>query len=242
MTRPRARILVVDDDPDIRANLADILRDMDFTVDTAADGTTALDRLRAVSYDLVLLDLRLPGLDGLQVYRQLKRLRPGTPVIVVTAYASEETASDILAAGACEIVPKPVDVPRLLGSIEGLLDRPLVLVVDDDRDLCAALADVLGERGYRAAVAHDRQQALAALDGRTFDVLIVDMKLPQTDGLTVFREARTRLPELRTVLITGFRPECQGMITLALSENADAVCYKPLDMEELLNHLRTLAS
>ncbi len=241
MTSTRARILVVDDDPDIRANLADILRDMDFAVDTAADGPASLELIRTTAYDLVLLDLRMPGMDGLEVYRQLKRLRPGTMVIVVTAFASAEAAAEIAAEGACETVSKPVDMPRLLRAIEGLLERPLVLVVDDDRDLCASLTDVLMDRDYRVAVAHDRQQSLAALEGRAFDVLILDMKLPQTDGLELFREARARLPNLRVLLITGYRSEMQGLIELALAQSADAVCYKPLDMEELLGHIDKMA-
>ncbi|MCL6503114.1 MAG: response regulator [Pirellulales bacterium] len=240
MTQFRARILVVDDDPDIRANLADILQDMDYQVDVAADGPSALERAGAAAYDLVLLDLRMPGMNGLEVYRQLKRLRPDTPVIVITAYTSGDVASEILAAGACEIVSKPVEVPRLLEAIEGRIDRPLVLIVDDDRDLCASLADVLADRGYRVAVAHHHRQALAALDDRPFHALILDMKLPQGNGLTVFREARARQPELRVVLITGFRTEMQHLIEFALKESADTVCYKPIDLEELLEHLRKM--
>jgi DNA-binding response OmpR family regulator len=241
MTHLRPRILVVDDDPDIRANLADILHDMDYDVDVAPDGASALELARATPHDLVLLDLRMPGMNGLEVYRQLKQLWPGMPVIVVTAYANGDAAAEILAAGACDIVSKPVDVPRLLEAIEGLIDRPLVLLVDDDRELCASLADVLADCGYRVTVAQNHAQTLAALEGRTFQVLILDMKLPQSNGLEVFRQARARCPELRVLLITGFRTEMQSLIELALLEHADAVCYKPLDMGELLEHLHRLA-
>lgn len=241
MTHHRPRLLVVDDDPDIRANLADILQDMDYHVDVAPDGAFALELARAAAYDLVLLDLRMPGMSGLEVYRQLKRLRPGTAVIVVTAYTSGEGAAEILAEDACEIFSKPVDVPRLLEAIEGRIDRPLVLLVDDDRELCASLADVLADRGYRVAVAHNHPQTLAALESQTFHVLILDMKLPQSNGLEVFREARARCPELRVLLITGFRTEMQSLVELALLENADAVCYKPLEIGELLEHLHRFA-
>jgi DNA-binding response OmpR family regulator len=240
MTLPRARLLVADDDPEIRANLKDILQDLDYHVDVAADGPAALALARTSSYDLVLLDLRMPGMDGLETYRQLKRSCPGTPVIVVTAYATTETASQLLGSGACGLLPKPVEVPRLIQAIEAQLSRPLVLLVDDDREVCASLADVLTNANYRVAVAHDRRQALSALDAHPFDVLIVDMKLPETDGLRLFREARKRVPGLRAVFITGFRAEMQDLLELALAENADAVCYKPLDLDELLAHLRKL--
>jgi len=115
-----------------------------------------------------------------------------------------------------------------------------VLIVDDDRDLCASLADVLADCGYRVTVAQNHAQTLAALEGRTFQVLILDMKLPQSNGLEVFRQARARQPELRVVLITGFRTEMQHLIEFALKESADTVCYKPIDLEELLEHLRKM--
>src|SRR6185437_1066779 len=142
MTAP-ASILVVDDEDDTCRNLSDILTDLGYQVDTALDGFTALELVRKKPYDVALLDLKMPGMDGLTLYRELKKIRSGTVAIVVTAYASGDTTREALAAGAWQVLPKPVDFPRLLGLVNEALDQPMVMVVDDDHDLCANLWDLL---------------------------------------------------------------------------------------------------
>lgn len=80
-------ILVVDDEVDICHNVADILSDLGCSVDVAHDGFAALDLVRRKPYDVALLDLKMPGMDGLTLYREIKKLRAGTVAIIVSAYA-----------------------------------------------------------------------------------------------------------------------------------------------------------
>src|SRR6266508_3237370 len=99
MSHGDAAILVVDDDPDNCRNLSDILTDLGYRVDTAPDGPSALELVRRAPYDVALLDLKMPGMDGLELYREIKRLRAGTVAIVVTAYAGGDTKAEAIAAG-----------------------------------------------------------------------------------------------------------------------------------------------
>ena len=122
------------------------------------------------------------------------------------------------------------------------LDQPLVLVVDDDPDLCATLWDLLRERGYRVGLAHSEPEAGARLGDQTFRVVLIDLKLPEGDGSAVFRLVREKRPEARTVLITGHPVEMDPLVRDALSEGADAVCYKPFDVPGLLATLDRLSS
>lgn len=235
------RILVVDDEVDICHNLADILGDLGFTVDIAHEGEGALKLVRERPYDVALLDLKMPGMDGLTLYREIKKLRAGTVAIIVSAYASTSTAAEAVSAGAWHVLAKPVDFPRLMNLVEEAVEQPLVLVVDDDRDLCANLWEILRERGYRVCLAHDAPDAAARLEEHAFRVVLIDMKLPKAHGGTVFRLVRRADPEARTVLITGCRNETDELIAEAVQAGADAVCYKPFDMPLLLSTLRNLA-
>ncbi len=99
MNRDRPLILVVDDDIDNCRNLADILGDLGYRVDTATDGPSALELVRANRYDVALLDLRMPGMDGLELYREIKRLRAGTVALLITAYAGGGKAEEAAGAG-----------------------------------------------------------------------------------------------------------------------------------------------
>jgi CheY-like chemotaxis protein len=241
MSEPVGNILVVDDDVDTCRNLSDILTDMGYHVDIAHDGPSALELARRHSYDLALLDFKMPGMDGLTLYRELRKLQAETVAIVVTAFAGKTTTEEALAAGAWRVLPKPVDFPRLLGLVDQALGQPLVLVVDDDPDLCTNLWDLLRERGYRVALAHDDDEAANRLKDRHFKVVLIDMKLAHGDGAAVFRLVRRSNPQARTVVITGARSEVDQELRQVLAEGADAVCYKPFDVPQLLHTLSQLA-
>jgi CheY-like chemotaxis protein len=234
-------ILVVDDDVDTCRNLADILIDLGYQVDTAHSGPSALELVRRHPYDVALLDFKMPGMDGLELYREIRKIRAETVAIIVTAYAAGDTTNQALAAGAWQVLPKPVDFPKLLGLVDAALDQPLVLIVDDDPDLCANLWDLLRERGFRVGVAHDEDQAADQLRRRDYKVVLIDMKLPHSDGSRVFRLVRRNNPQARTVVITGLRSEMERRVQEIVDEGADAVCYKPFDVPVLLNTLGRLA-
>ena len=241
MERRHSSILVVDDEADTCRNLADILGDLGYQVDTAHDGPTALERVREKAYDIALLDLKMPGMDGVALYREIKRLRSGTVAIIVTAYASSDTAEEALTAGAWQILPKPVDFPKLLGLVDEALGQPLMMVVDDDHELCTTLWDLFRERGYRVSLAHDERAAAEQLRHSAFTVVLIDMRLPQGDGSSVFRLVRNTNPKARTVIITGHRSEMDQVVQQMVAEGADAVCYKPFDVPALLETLRKLS-
>jgi CheY-like chemotaxis protein len=240
MNKTAPSILVVDDEPDIRENLRDILTDLGYSVDAAPDGESALALVREKHYDVALLDLRMPGMDGLELYRRIKALRADTVALVVTAYATDETAQAALEAGAWKIVSKPVDLSFLMRLIDEAVEQPVVLVIDDDRDLCEDLGDIFRDEGYRVAFAGDAAEAAQRLESQVYRVVLIDMKLPHADGADVFRLVRQTNPQARTVLITGHRSDVERKIDEVVKEGADAVCYKPFDVPRLLGTIASL--
>ena len=236
------RVLIVDDEPDTCENLSDILTDVGYQVDTAHDGFSALKLVEQNTYDAALLDLRMPGMDGLELYRRIREISAGTVAIVVTAYASSDTAQAVLSAGAWKIMSKPVNIDSLLQMVAAALDTPLVLIVDDDQDICDSLWDLLHERGYRIWLAHDILDAKKALRQNKYHVVLIDMKLPHGDGHEVLRALRQADTDARAILITGHPAELEGKVQQALQAGADAVCYKPFDVEKLLGMVQELCS
>ena len=140
-------ILLVDDDVDICANMADIFGDLGYDVDVAHEGATALEMVRRRPYDVALLDLKMPGMDGVTLCREIRCVQSGLVALLITAYAGGDTADEAIAAGAWQVLAKPVDLPKLMGLIDEAIGRPLVLVVDDDPDLCSSLCDILRLHG-----------------------------------------------------------------------------------------------
>jgi excisionase family DNA binding protein len=112
----RARILVVDDEETIRELLLKTLALADYEVDLAPDGRTAVDRMRLIHYDLLITDLRMPGVDGLTVIREARRLKADIPIIIVTGYSSEASAIEAINLGVQGYLTKPFRVPRVLAA------------------------------------------------------------------------------------------------------------------------------
>jgi DNA-binding NtrC family response regulator len=241
MSEAKPQLLVVDDEQDTCANLADIFTDLGYEVDVAYDGFSALERVKQKTYDIALLDLKMPGMDGLELFKRIKEISHGTVAIVVTAYATSETARKILDAGAWRIMPKPVDFSALLLQVNEALDQPLVLVVDDDHDLCHTLGDLFREHGLRVHIAHDVEGANVRFRTNNFNVVLIDFRLPKGNGVDVLRSVREQNPQTRTILITGYRNEAELAVKQALDQGADAVCYKPFDVPELLELTGRLA-
>jgi DNA-binding response OmpR family regulator len=118
------RILVVEDEPDIRTAVADALRQDHYAVDTAADGAGALAKIHVEQgYDLILLDLMLPGIDGLQVLRQLRREGTRIPVLILTAHDAVKDRVAGLDQGADDYLAKPFAIDELLARVRALLRR-----------------------------------------------------------------------------------------------------------------------
>jgi DNA-binding response OmpR family regulator len=117
------RILAVEDDPAIRRGLVDALRFAGYQVSEAATGKEGLESAVSGDYELLLLDLVLPGVDGLQILREVRRARPTQPVIVLTAKGAEEDRVNGLRLGADDYVVKPFSVKELLARVEAVLRR-----------------------------------------------------------------------------------------------------------------------
>jgi two-component system response regulator HydG len=116
-----AKILVVDDDPSLRQMLNAVLTDGGYEVKEADDGQSAVEAVEKQFYDLILIDVRMTGMGGIEALKHIKKVSPGIPVIIMTAYASVETAREALKSGAFDYLTKPLDIDELKMLLERVL-------------------------------------------------------------------------------------------------------------------------
>ena len=112
----RPRVLVVDDEASIRDLLSKTLALAEYDVDVAPDGRSALERMRLYPYDLLIADLKMPGMDGLAVIREAKRYKADLPVIIITGFSSETSAIEAVNLGVAGYLTKPFRVPQVLAA------------------------------------------------------------------------------------------------------------------------------
>jgi len=168
-----------------------------------------------------------------ELFKEIKRRSSGTVAIIISAYASTSSAREALGAGAWRILSKPVDISQVMQCIDEAVEQPLIMLVDDDEELCASLWDVLRVHDIRVKLAHNVADATMAIESQDYQVAIVDLKLPGGDGLGLCAEMRQKNPDAKTILITGFRNELEQRT--GKSSEVDATCYKPFDVAELLS-------
>jgi len=119
-----AHILIIDDEPVIRELLFDVLSRKGYQVDTAEDGLKGLKKAESQKYDIVFTDIRMPGMNGVEVYKRLKVISPESRVIVMTGYGLEQMIQEALSLGAFADVRKPFDLKLIYSLVDQALESP----------------------------------------------------------------------------------------------------------------------
>jgi two-component system, NtrC family, nitrogen regulation response regulator NtrX len=118
-----SRILVIDDERSIRNTLKDILEFEKYQVELAEDGFKALELIKTNDFDVVLCDIKMPGMDGIEVLQRLEELKPDTPVVMISGHGNLDTAVESIKKGAFDFIEKPLDLNRLLITLRNAMDK-----------------------------------------------------------------------------------------------------------------------
>ncbi|MBP1722331.1 MAG: response regulator [Deltaproteobacteria bacterium] len=229
-------ILIVEDEFSIRESLQTWLMDLGYQVEVAREGGEALKRIGEKDFDVLILDLRLPGKDGLQVLKEARAKKPKLHGIIITAYPSVEKAVEAMKGGAVDFLPKPIDLSYLEKLVQEKTEaaktpvKP-ILVVDDEPSMRESLRDWLKDSGYEVDIAPDGEVALKLISEKDYGLLVLDLKLPGKNGIEVLKEARQRRPGLRGIIITAF-PSVDTAVE-AMREGAVDYLPKPFTLSEL---------
>ena len=230
----KTRVLIVDDDVGMTETLLDIFNDIGFDVSVANNGYEAIEMIREGVYDVTLMDIKMPGINGVETFKEVKRIRPTMKVIMMTGYSVDDLIKEALKEGAYDVIHKPLDIDKVMNSIKSATKGFFILVVDDDHNTCSTLSDVLEESGYRTGIAHGGEEAIELVKNKRYDIVFIDMKMPVLNGLETYYKIREINTKIIAVMITGYRREMSELMEEAVKNNAYTCLYKPLDMEKIL--------
>jgi signal transduction histidine kinase len=166
MVLPRAKILVVDDEANVLLTVVAILRQEGYDVDSAAGGAEALQAIRGRHYDLVLTDLKMPGIDGLRVLEEVRKISPATVTVMMTGYASVGTAVDAVQRGAYEYLLKPTEVADLKAAVRRSLERKQLSEIDTLYRIGKTLTSSLDPQTIASEVTGAVRQVLGVANAR----------------------------------------------------------------------------
>lgn len=176
------RILIVDDEKQMVKTLADIVRLNGWEADGAYSGEAAVEAVRQRDYSVVLMDVRMAGITGVEALKAMKAIRSGIRVILMTAYTATEILAEAEREGALRILSKPVALAGLLEVLEqAAKESRCVLVVDDDAAFLQTLRRLLEQNGYGTLTAQTLDEALEMLESGFPSAVVLDLRL---DGVT----------------------------------------------------------
>jgi CheY-like chemotaxis protein len=229
------RVLVVDDDRDHADSIADVLALHGYAVEVAHSGEEAVERFQAADFDVTLMDVRLPGMNGVETFCHFRRVKPGAPVLMMTGFSVEQLLAQAVEGGAAGVLHKPFAAHDLIRAIERVKPRGLVLVADDDANFAASAAKVLARHGYAVEVAETGQEALEKVQAAAVDCLVLDLQLPVLSGIETYLTLRRSGHAVPTVLVTGYA--CEERDALERTR-MDRLLIKPFDPAMLVEAVR----
>ena len=233
------KILIVDDEENMRRTLADILIDESYSVSTAATGEEAIKLCSKTPHEIILMDVRMPGIDGVEAFRQIRRHQEGVRVILMSAYSIDDLKAIALDEGAIAFLSKPLDLDQVINLIGEVKDTA-ILVVEDDEQTAELLRANLRRQGYRITIARSSHDALELVEQIRFDLIFLDANLPSMNGLELYLAIKKITPTAVAIMISDMEEEFEEIAREAVRHNAYTIVRKPLDIDHILGLLERI--
>ena len=259
-SQPKA--LVVDDEAEVREVVSEFLTTRGFQVLTARDGLEALPCVKRERPAVVVLDLIMPRLGGLEALRRIRAFHPEAKVVIVSGHLDGEVRRQALALGAAGVLDKPFYLTDLLAAL-GETGRPArtptdlpgeraesreppvapaakpgrILIVDDDAEFCAMVEESLNRLGYSTRSVADGARAFWALMQEMPDVVLLDIAMPGLSSVEVMRALRVVSRDVAIIMVSGATDV--ELAQRALAYGAFDYITKPVDMDYLRMSVET---
>jgi len=234
-------VLIVDDDKIIRKQLEKELKRNFFRTFLAADGKTALEAFSEKQIDILLLDIKLPDMDGLEILKKVKSQKPNCEIIVITGFGNQEIYIQALRMGAIDYIEKPIKMDELSAALgraqekltekEEISYKDTLLVLDDVEDIAKLLKEFLEKEGYEVFIACSGETGLKIIENNKIDVIITDINIGDMDGIEVLKRAKELYQDIEGIVVTGYSK--QELAIKALRAGAIDYITKPINFDEL---------
>ncbi len=228
-------ILVVDDHQGMLQTLTDILKDEDYQVTAAESGLMAIDLCKKNEFDIILMDVKMPELNGVETLQRIKGYITNTRVIMMSAYSVEELKQESLRAGAVAFMQKPIDVEVVIKLIEQVEQPSILLISEDDREI-NVLMNYLNQHNYRAYATNDVDEVIGLARQIYFSVIITDTNIISNDGVEIHQVLKEITPNSFLIVLDETNRKSLDNENVSL-ESSDVIYEKTKDTNQLLTIL-----
>ena len=236
MSRTMLPILIVDDNQMMTKTLKDILMIKGYEADIAFSASEALAKLDVGSFACVLSDIKMPGVNGVELYQEIKAKAPNLPVILMTAYATDSLIEEGLKAGVIAVLTKPLNLDLFLDFLPALKKKLPIVVIEPDPNVRHTLTDWLTKHDFTVTPL-TRWQALSQMPANEQHIVLLGAKLDQANDLDVLQKIRQTYALWPIVLMTDDEEATTSILEIVAQQRAYSCFYKPLQLDALLQIL-----
>jgi two-component system NtrC family response regulator/two-component system nitrogen regulation response regulator GlnG len=232
------RVLVVDDDRSMVHTLCDVLALRGWTPTGAYSGEAAITAVESETFDAVVMDIRMSGMDGVRALKAMRAARPGIRVVLMTAFTATAMIKEAQREGALRVLAKPVQLPELLKLLDETLAAPRpVLVIDDDAAFLQTLCDALRSRGRTVITATRLDEAVDRLIADAPTAVVLHLRLDAVKPKDSILAIRGVSPAILLVLYSGHPLTLDTAIRTLPTDWIHACLRKPFDVDTLIGLL-----
>lgn len=236
------KILVVDDDQDNAKSLGELFELEGHDVSVVHSGEAAVAAFLATSFDVAFMDVMMPGRNGVESFIEIKTMKPGARVYMMTGYSVEQLLQQAMDHGAMGVLSKPVDPAKLMGVLDEIRPSGIVLVAEDDPGFGLELREMIAATGQACALVRNGRDALDRVLQGGVSVLILDLKMPLIDGVEVYARLKQAGRAVPTIIITGNAQDYGSTFDALRDVTITGILNKPFDPLSLLDRLERLAA
>lgn len=239
MSEIKKRILVVDDDKTIHEFFRHLFSPMNVEVVEAKDGSQAVELAQQGGFDMYFLDRHMPGINGIETFRGIRRVYPNAKIVMITGYDIDDELKQAQQEGAVAVIQKPFDITQLTDVFQNITDQKKekpkkILVIDDDKTILVFFANLLSnfEQGYK--IASSKKEAIEALKKEKYDLIFLDLILEDGTGAEIYEEIKKISPEANIIVITGYHSQAKN-----ITENMQLLgcLFKPFGISEIISYI-----
>ena len=227
--------LVVDDDGDFAHSLADLVNACGHNAEVLTSGQAALRKIRDQAFNIAFIDVRMPGVNGLQVAYSVKRIDSNCEIHLMTGFNLEDALSQAVREGSVAVLERPYTTEQFHEVFTSILPDGIAIVVDDDPETGIRIARTLSQKGYGVRIGTRSRETLLGIRGLKCNALVLDLGVPVVDALDFYTVVRGGAWSVATAIIVPQQTaSAKGETDVLRSRHSTGLLFKPFDVEPIL--------
>lgn len=232
------KIMIVDDNEDLADGLAVVIEEEGYDVTTVYNGEEAIKKSLQQQFDVIFMDVKLPGIDGMKSAYEIRKKRPDSKIFLMTGYRIGQLLEKTVEEGNSLVLQEPYTTEELLSAVKSVGRDGILLVSDSGSDLANRLKALLEKNGYQVVSSGDYDDVVDQVVNKQTDVLILEMKEQVIRALDVYLDLKKRNCQVTTIIVADYDGNKQGSQNILKSTAITGCLFKPFDPEESLKILQ----